>query len=115
MNYRHFLIAFLICILAAFVFVLGRHMGNYMNYAYQLVVPAFFCWFFQAFRFEGNLRKLAVSMVLFNLFMWQAQLLPPSMLEQRNSAEWARFFSYIRSSSNILNSQVEASEVVRLG
>jgi hypothetical protein len=47
--------------------------------------------------------------------MWEGKLLTPSMLEQRNSKEWAEFFSYIRSSSNILNSQIETSEVVRLG
>ena len=37
------------------------------------------------------------------------------MLAQRTSKEWVRFYSYIQSSSNILNSQIEASEVVRLG
>ena len=104
-----------ICAFLAFTLVLGRHVGNYMNYAYQLLVPSFFCWFFQKFNFKDNPRKVAILVILFNLFMWQGNLLSPSMLEQKNSKEWARLFSYIQSSSNILNSQLDTSEIVRLG
>ncbi len=104
-----------LCALLAFVFLLGRHMGNDMNYAYQLLVPTFMCWFGIKIDFVKKFPVLFTVFVLFNLFSWQGSLLAPYKLEQRNSKEWARFYSYIQSSSNILNSQIEASEVVRLG
>jgi hypothetical protein len=90
-------------------------MGNYMNYAYQLIVPTFFCWFFSRINFDKKFLFIASLLVIFNLFSWQSVLLNPHMLEQKNSGEWARLFSYVHSSTNILNSQVEASEVIRLG
>ncbi|HEY4492494.1 MAG TPA: hypothetical protein VI958_10885, partial [Acidobacteriota bacterium] len=104
-----------ICGLAAFVLLMGRQMGSRLDYVYQLILPAFACCLFQAFHHKQKLEKLLVLIVLANLFMWQRGLLAPSMLEQKNSAEWARLFSYVRSSSNVLNSAAEASEMVHLG
>ncbi len=101
--------------LLTFVFVLGRHRGNNMNYAYQLLVPTFICWFASFIKPNKKFQTLFALLLLFNLFSWQGKLIDPHMLEQKNSQEWARLFSYVHSSSNILNSQVEASEVVRLG
>jgi hypothetical protein len=102
-------------VLLTFVLILGRHMGNYMNYAYQLIVPTFFCWFFSRINLDKKISFIASLLVVFNLFSWQSVLLNPHILEQKNSKEWARLFSYVHSSTNILNSQVEASEVIRLG
>jgi len=99
----------------AFILVLGRHQGNSMNYAYQLLVPTFLLWFTMRIRPEGNFSFLFALLVLYTLFSWQASLLAPRLLEQRDSKEWERFFTYVRSSSNVLNSQLEASEVARLG
>lgn len=111
-DYHLYLFA---CSLFAFLFILGPHQGNYLNYAYQLLVPTFCCWFFQKFDFRKGLKIIAVMIVLFNLFVWEGAWLAPSMLEQKNSTEWAKFYSHVRSAANILNSQVETSEVVRLG
>ena len=113
-NFDYYLY-FFICSLLAFMLLLGRHLGNNMNYAYQLLVPTFFCWFFQKYSFKNGLKLFASLIILFNLFSWQGKLLAPSMLEQKDSREWARFYLYIRSSSNILNSQIETSEVLQLG
>jgi hypothetical protein len=104
-----------LCALLAFVFILGRHMGNDMNYAYQLLVPTYLCWFAGKINFGKKFTALFTLLILFNLFSWQGVLLDPRMLEQKNSKEWAHFFSYVDSSSNILNSQIETSEVMRLG
>lgn len=106
---------FFACTLTVFAFILGRHMGNSMNYAYQLLVPSFICWFAIRITPGRNFSLLFSVLVLYNLFSWQAGLLSPRLLEQRDSKEWERFFTYVRSSSNILNSQLEASEVSRLG
>lgn len=104
-----------LCALLAFVFLLGRHMGNDMNYAYQLLIPTGLCWFGIKIDYGKKIPVLFTVLILINLFSWQGGLLDLGKLEQRNSKEWARFYSYIQSASNILNSQIEASEVVRLG
>jgi hypothetical protein len=104
-----------ICTLLVFIFVLGRHMGTDMNYAYQLIVPTFFCWFFSRINFNKKFSLASSLLVVFTLLSWQTVLLPPRMLEQRDSAEWARLFSYVHSSTSILNSPAEASEVISSG
>lgn len=104
-----FIIAF-----SAFVLVLGLHTGNYMTYAYQLVVPTFLGWFFNKFGAK-KINIIFVAVILLNLFLWQGNLLAPYKLEQRNSKEWERFFGYLQNSTNVLNSPVDASEITRLG
>ena len=104
-----------VCALLAFIFVLGPHIGGYLNYAYQLILPVFFCWFFLKFDPHKQTGVLMVAAVIFNLFVWGKDTLHPQMLEQRNSKEWETLYSYVRSSSNILNSPVIASVMIESG
>jgi hypothetical protein len=102
------------CCLLVFLFILGPHMGSYLNYAYQLLVPSFFLWLLTKKPFHGTLKLVASMVMLFNLLVWQQGLLNPLMLEQRDSQEWARVFEYLRASSATLNSPPVASEMILL-
>jgi len=105
----------LVSALLAFSFILGLHIGNYLNYAYQLLLPTFFCWFFQIADFTKSKRWALAVVVLLNLFAWQYAVLDPNMLKQKESREWAQVFDYIQTSSNILNTPVVTSIIVELG
>jgi hypothetical protein len=98
-----------------FILFLGPHIGNYLSYAYQLIIPVFFCWFFLRFGSQGKTGFLMTIAILFNLFFWGKNMLSPQMLEQKDSREWASLYSHVRSSSNILNSPVVTSAVIELG
>jgi len=99
----------------AFIFILGLHVGNSMNYAYQLLIPLFFCWFLQALDINYRLWIFAGLLIIFNLFMWEHNILNPSMLTQMDSKEWAELYDYVALSTNPLNSPVITSEIVELG
>ena len=104
-----------LCTLIAFILFLGPHIGNYLSYAYQLVIPVFFCWFFLRFEPQSKTGFLITLAILFNLFFWGGNTLSPQMLEQKDSREWASLYSYVRSSANILNSPVVTSAMIELG
>ncbi len=112
MNYIFFSF---VCSLLAFLLILGSHMGTYMNYAYQLLTPLFFCWLFQRLNLEHKFRTAMILLALFNLFAWESKELNPLMLRQNDSREWAELYDYVRSSRNILNAPLVASEIVELG
>ncbi|GMV33477.1 hypothetical protein FBQ83_02220 [Chloroflexi bacterium CFX5] len=106
--------AFVLCLLV-FATVLGSHVGNYLAYSYELVVPTFLFWFFINFDRKRTFTLLSTFVVVVNLFYWQFITLHPNMLDQRNSAAWERAFSYLNPSLNILNSPTVASRMVELG
>jgi hypothetical protein len=110
----YFLHAFLIC-LSAFVIVLGSHVGNYLAYSYELVVPTFLFWFFINFDQKRTFTAFSAAAIVVNLFYWQYITLNPRMLSQRNSVEWDKVFSYLDPSMNILNSPTVASRMIELG
>ena len=103
------------CALLAFLLFLGSHIGSYLNYVYQLILPLFFCWVFSEVDLRKKISIPLVIAVLFNLFFWGKDMISPQMLEQRDSREWARLYSYVQSSSNILNSPVITSKMIELG
>jgi hypothetical protein len=111
-NYSFY---FFVIALLAFIFILGPHIGTYLNYAYQILIPAYFCWLFQKVDLKEKTGYIIVLLVLFNLFSWEKDLLTPVMLEQKTSKEWAELFSYLESPSHILNSPVVTSKIVELG
>lgn len=104
-----------VCAFMAFVFILGGHIGNYMNYAYHLIVPLFFCWVFCEVVSRNKMKFFLALAVILNLFVWGGKLLNPDMLKQNDSEEWGELFGYVRSSEHILNSPTVVSEVVALG
>ncbi|HLO18072.1 MAG TPA: hypothetical protein VK206_24790, partial [Anaerolineales bacterium] len=104
-----------VCALLVFILFLGPHVGSYLTYAYQLVIPVFFCWFFLKFDPQKKMGFLIAVLVIFNLFFWERSVIPPQMLEQKNSKAWASLYSYVRSSSNLLNSPVITSAAIEFG
>ena len=112
----NYLLFSFLSVLLVFLFILGQHGGGTgMNYANQLVMPLYFCWLFQKSQLGEKLRFILVPLLLFNLFAWEQAVLNPDMLKQKDSKEWAELFEYVRSSSNILNSPVIVSEVIKMG
>jgi hypothetical protein len=114
-NKLNYLLYVFICSVLAFLFVLGPHIGSYLNYAYQLIIPTFFSWFFSTVKIGRRLGQIFVLAVLVNLFIWGGRNLNPDLLQQKNSQEWAKLFEYVHSSESILNSPVITSEIVELG
>jgi len=106
--------AFIISLLA-FVTILGSHVGNYLAYSYELVVPTFLFWFFVNFDQKRIFTALSAALIVINLFYWQYITLNPQMLEQRSSVEWEKVFSYLDPSLNILNSPTVTSRMIELG
>jgi hypothetical protein len=98
-----------------YVTFLASHVGNYLTYAYEMVLPLFFFWFFTTFEFKRSLGILIAVLIVFNLGYWQLISLNPQMLEQRNSAEWEKLYSFIKPSMKILNSPVVTSRLIELG
>lgn len=99
----------------AFVLILGKHEANNLYYAYQLILPLFFCWFFGEVVTLDRMKIFLVLLVLINLFTWEGKLLHPNRLRQESSEEWAELFSYMQSSKNILNAPTVVSDVMALG
>ncbi|MBL8080639.1 MAG: hypothetical protein JNM55_21890 [Anaerolineales bacterium] len=83
----NFLFYSFVCSLFVFVLVLGPHKGNYLNYAFQLLVPTFFCWFFVKIPFWNESKLFFIFIVLINLFSWERDVLNPVMLKQKDSKE----------------------------
>lgn len=104
-----------VCSLLAFIFLLGPHIGSYLSYAYQLIIPLFFCWFFLNFNPRGKTGFFIAALVVLNLFLWQNSVLPLQMLAQKDSKEWSSLYSYIQSPANILNSPVITSAMIDSG
>lgn len=100
---------------SAFVLILGSHVGNYLAYSYELVVPTFLFWFFVNFDQKRTFTVLPAAAIILNLFYWQYITLNPRMLDQESSVEWKKVFSYLDPSLNILNSPTVASRMIELG
>ena len=110
----YFLYSFL-CTLLAFILFLGPHTGSNLNYAYHLVLPVFFCWFFQKIGAQNKWTLVISGIVIINLFLWNWIVLPSHMLKQKDSAEWSKLHSYVQSASNILNSPAVTSMMIEAG
>lgn len=109
----YLLYMFVFC-LAVFVTILASHVGNYLSYAYELVLPVFLFWLFIQID-RRHFATPASLLILLNLFVWQFITLNPQMLSQRTSYEWERMFALINPSMKILNSAVITSRLVELG
>ena len=106
---------FLFCSISVFILILGPHIGNYMTFSYQLVVPPFFLLLFQQLKPRTRLALISLPLLLFNMFLLCATLLNPGFLSQKDSAQWAKLYGYLSRSNHILNSPVIASALVERG
>ncbi len=111
----NYFLYFGICSFLAFAIILGPHTGDYLNFAYQLVVPSFCAWFFQKYNPGKKTGIIFALLVVFNLYIWESVQLNPQMLDQRNSKAWAELYSYIKPTTSILNSPVVTANLVEAG
>lgn len=114
LHVDYYLYTFVVSLLV-FVIILGSHVGNYLAYAYELVVPTFLFLFFVKFYENKLYNTFSILTILFNLLYWQYITLHPQMLIQRNSVEWKKVYSYLEPSMSILNSPTITSRLVELG
>jgi hypothetical protein len=98
---------------AAFIFVLGLHVGNYMAYAYQLMLPPFVIWLGRLFARPGRWVWIQVPLLILNLFTFSAARLDPAFLSQGSARPWARLYEYVDRSTRVLNSPVLVPEMIR--
>lgn len=112
--FDYLLYAFIFCF-TAFVVILGSHVGNYLSYAYELVVPTFLFWFFTSFEQKKGFNILSSILILINLSYWQYMTNSPQMLAERNSIEWQKLYSYLKPGMSILNSPTITSRLIELG
>jgi hypothetical protein len=98
-----------------FVFVLGRHTGNYMTYAYHIVVLPFLLWLFKKSTMEVGVAVFTVPCFLLNAACISQTLINPSFLEQKNSMGWLAVRQYAQDSDKILNSPEIVSIIIEAG
>jgi hypothetical protein len=105
------------CSTLAFIFILGTQPGNFMSYAYQLMLPPFFLWLFQELKPQSRLGLILLPVLLFNLASFCLTGLNPSLLTQSDKSRkaWARLYQLAGNSSHILNSPILVPEMMRLG
>ena len=101
----------------AFVIVLGPHPENYMNYAYQLLVPALVLWLVVRLRPRHILTLLVAPLLLLNLAFFCLARLAPGDLQQSvdSTRAWAVLVSYADRCQRLLNSPAVVPELIRRG
>ena len=114
MPINYFAFAFMICFMS-FVFSLGLHAGSYLTSAYQLVLPPFILWLLQTLNLKSRFSIIAFGLLLSNILLLGNTLLHPSFLLQRDSMEWSKLYSYVRSSQRVVNSPAVASALIEAG
>ncbi len=111
---NYFAFTFVFCFLS-FVFILGQHVGNYMTYAYQLVLPPFILWIFQTLNSKSRFALIALGLLLGNMLLLENILLNPTFLLQRESTSWRNLYHYVINSPQPLNSPAVVSAVIDAG
>ena len=113
-DFNYFAFIFLFCF-SAFIFVLGLHTGNYMTYAYQLVLPPFILWVCHKLNSKNRFSIIALGLLLVNLLMLENILLKPVFLRQSDSVAWHALYTYVADSKNAANSPAVASALIQAG
>ncbi len=111
-NYFVFLLE---CTLIVVVVLLGRHLGAYMVYFFQLVTPALILVIFQQKDVLNKKAVMTVPLILINFSLICFWMLYPNQLSTAQQKEWEKLYRPIASSTHILNSPVLVPEMVRLG
>jgi hypothetical protein len=112
LNYFWF---FFLCSTAVVVCWLGRHMGSYMSYYFQLITPALVLGVFQHKDILRNHAVVTVPLILINISIICLVALYPNRLSLSQEKEWKKLYQYLGNSSQVLNSPVLVPEMIRLG
>jgi hypothetical protein len=111
----NYFLYFLVCSTLAFLLILGLHIGNYMIYGYQIIVPPLLLWLFQQLGARSRLALFAMPVLLFNMTVLSGTFLGPDRLSQKDSPEWARLYEYVEDDILILNSSLIVPAMVERG
>jgi hypothetical protein len=114
MPVNYFAFAFVVCFLI-FVYPLGMHLGNYMNYAYQILLPPFILWVLSALNRKSRVSVIAFGLLLINIMSMEYILLHPDFLRQKESAGWNKLYQCINDYQRVVNSPVMASTLIERG
>ena len=104
---------FLVCSSLAFTLILGTHLGSYMNYLYQIVLPPFYLVLIQNIKPASRLGLTSFFILLLNMFLFGWLRFNPSFLQQANSTEWATLYQYVDNSKQVLNTPSITSELIK--
>ncbi|MBK9924460.1 MAG: hypothetical protein IPP66_04130 [Anaerolineales bacterium] len=113
-DFNYFAFIFLFCF-SAFISVLGLHTGNYMTYAYQLMLPPFILWVCHKLNSKNRFSIIAFGLLLVNLLILENILLKPAFLRQRDSAAWRALYTYVANTRSAVNSPVVTSALIEAG
>lgn len=111
MPLNYFAFVFIACFLI-FVYGLGPHLGNYMTYAYQIILPPFILWVLQALNTKWRVSILAWGLLSINILSLEYMLLNPSFLHQWESAAWNKLYQYVNDVQYVANSPVMVSALI---
>lgn len=106
-----------LCSMLAFVVILGPNPENYMNYAYQLIVPLLVLWLVRGLSSGSTLPVFVTPLLLVNLALFCELRLGPDVLKRtaENAAVWSKLSGYVDRCPRILNSPTVVPELIRLG
>jgi len=104
-----------LCVLLAFVLILGPHPENYMNYLYQLLLPMLLLWLAEALPRQQTLMAAVSALLLLNLMLFSLARLAPADLQQpTGSAEaWTALYRHLDTCEAPLNSPTTAAYLIQ--
>jgi hypothetical protein len=110
----NYFLYFLICGLSAIILSLGLHLGAYMNYLYQLIVPPTLL---LVVSLQVNRSKQSVPLImpfiLLNMIVFCLTCLNLP-LAKADTANWERLYGYLQKSKQVLNSPLLTPEMVQM-
>jgi hypothetical protein len=111
---NYFAFTFIFCF-SSFILVLGLHTGNYMTYAYQIVLPPFILWLFQKLNSISKFSIISLCLLFSNVLILDNILLNPSFLRQKDSVAWSNLYNYIKDSRQVVNCPAVVSALIDIG
>lgn len=101
------------CSILVVFFLLGRHVGSYMSYLYQLIVPLVVIWLFRQPVSLSMYSKPMVATLLLNLtFLFFTNLAPT--LFASSIGGWERLYASMADSRVVFNNPILVSRLVDL-
>jgi len=111
-NYFEFFLLSSTVVVAA---LLGKHIGAYMTYFFQLIAPGLILSLFQRRNLLQERAALAAPLILSNLLIICFGVLYPNKLSLSQQRDWEGLYKFVADSDRILNSPILVAEMARLG
>ena len=105
-------LAFIIATLAI-IFILGRHLNNYVVYLFQIMTPFLLVGVFQYLNRHHRLYFISVPLVLINMYVLNYYVLYPNN-SRPYEEEWYQLEDLIAGSERVLNSPAVAPMLIEM-